>query len=101
MPSSSVWRARPRSRPLVLPHFIFESLAYATGFALYYRERRRAGDFLSDPERTSIIVAAVLGAAIGSKLLAWFEDPAELARRWADWQFLLGGKTVVGGMLGG
>jgi prolipoprotein diacylglyceryltransferase len=43
----------------------------------------------------------VLGAAIGSKLLAWFEDPAVLARRWTDWQFLLGGKTMVGGLLGG
>jgi phosphatidylglycerol:prolipoprotein diacylglycerol transferase len=83
------------------PHLIFESLAYSAGFALYSRDRRRTGDTLRDPDRTSVLVAAILGAALGSKLLAWFEDPAALALHWRDWQFLLGGKTIVGGLLGG
>src|SRR5581483_1725516 len=60
------------------------SLAYATGFALYARERRQAGDFLDDAQRSWIIVAAVLGAALGSAALVGFH-----------------GKTVVGGLLGG
>jgi hypothetical protein len=67
-----------------LVHFAFESLAYAVGFALYRRERRRAGDFLADPDRNWVIVAAVLGAAGGATLLAGLQ-----------------GKTVVGGLLGG
>ena len=83
------------------PHLVFESLAYSIGFAIYASDRRRAGDILRDSDRSSILVAAILGAAAGSKLLAWAEDPAELAARWADWQFLLGGKTIVGGLLGG
>ena len=82
-------------------HLVFESLAYAAGFALYSRARKRAGDFLPDSSRSSVIVAAILGAAAGSKVLGWLEDPAELARHWNDWQFLLGGKTIVGGLLGG
>lgn len=80
---------------------MFETIAYATGFALYRRARRDEGDFLADSSRSTVIVAAIIGAALGSKLLAWFEDPWELARRWRDWEFLLGGKTIVGGLLGG
>jgi hypothetical protein len=65
-------------------HFLFESLAYAVGFAIYRRERRQSGDFLADPERNWVIVAAVLGAAAGSTILAGLQ-----------------GKTVVGGLLAG
>jgi phosphatidylglycerol:prolipoprotein diacylglycerol transferase len=83
------------------PHLVFESLAYTVGFALYARDRRQAGDALRDGDRGSIVVAAILGAAVGSKILGWFEDPAELAQHWRDWQFLMGGKTIVGGLLGG
>jgi phosphatidylglycerol:prolipoprotein diacylglycerol transferase len=83
------------------PHLVFETLAYVVGFAIYNRSRTQAGDFLPDSARNSVIVAAILGAALGSKLLAWFEDPADLAGHWHDWQFLLGGKTIVGGLLGG
>jgi phosphatidylglycerol---prolipoprotein diacylglyceryl transferase len=80
-------------------HFIFESLGYAVGFALYRRDRRRFGDSIEQHDRHSVIVAAVLGAAIGSKLLAGLEDPRALAH--APWAVLLGGKTMVGGLLGG
>ena len=82
-------------------HLLFETLAYAIGFAIYRRDRHRYGDQLADPHRSSVIVAAILGAAIGSKLLAWAEDPVDLARHWRDWQYVLGGKTIVGGLLGG
>ncbi len=85
----------------ISPHLIFESLAYVVGFALYRRERRRMGDFLPSSDRSSIIVAAILGAAIGSKLLGWFENPAETLPHWHDPIFLLGGKTIVGALMGG
>lgn len=82
-------------------HLIFETLAYAVGFAIYRRDRRLYGDRLRDQQRSSVIVAAILGAALGSKLLAWAEDPADFVRHWRDWQYILGGKTIVGGLLGG
>jgi prolipoprotein diacylglyceryltransferase len=84
----------------ISPHFFLESLAYMAGFALYQRERRRA-DFLPAPDRTSLVVAAILGAAVGSKLLAWFEDPALTLQHWREPAFLLGGKTIVGALFGG
>lgn len=80
-------------------HFVFESLAYAVGFALYRRDRRRFGDPIEQHDRAFVIVAAILGAAIGSKLLAGLEDPVALKQ--SPWLVLLAGKTMVGGLLGG
>jgi phosphatidylglycerol---prolipoprotein diacylglyceryl transferase len=82
-------------------HWIFESLAYAAGFWLYRRDRRRAGDFLTTPDRFTVIAAAVTGAAIGSKLLYWLEDPAMTLQHWSELAYLFSGKTIIGALLGG
>lgn len=82
-------------------HFAFESLAYSTGFWYYLRERRRAGDVITTHARWWVVAAAIAGAAIGSRLLFWFEDPHETLAHWRDMAFLMSGKTVVGGFTGG
>lgn len=82
-------------------HFIFESLAYVIGFQLYRWNRKRAGDFLPDTGRMWIVAAAICGAAIGSKVLYWLEDPFATIRQWNDPVYLMAGKTIVGGLLGG
>jgi phosphatidylglycerol---prolipoprotein diacylglyceryl transferase len=71
------------------------------GFALYRHQRGRGGDFLSTPNRSSVIVAAIVGAAVFSKVLGWLEDPAQMVQHWREPAFWLGGKTVVGALLGG
>lgn len=82
-------------------HFAFESLAYSAGFWWYLRERRRSGDVITTHSRWWVVAAAIAGAAIGSRILFWFEDPgATLAHR-NDIAFLMSGKTVVGGLAGG
>jgi prolipoprotein diacylglyceryltransferase len=43
----------------------------------------------------------MVGGALGSKALYWFEDPTALRAHWTDLTFLMGGKTIVGGLLGG
>jgi prolipoprotein diacylglyceryltransferase len=86
--------------PISVPaHLIFESLAYAVGFAIYRANRNREGDILESTTRSSVIVAAILGAAIGSKVLAWLEEPAALVGGFQA--FWPGGKTIVGALLGG
>ncbi len=85
----------------MLWHFVFESLAYIVAFRLYVWQRDKDGDFLETPTRWNVIVAAVAGAAIGSKLLYLLEDPLLTARHWNDLGYLLAGKTIVGGLLGG
>jgi len=79
---------------------VFETLAYFIGFRVYLRHRRR-GDVIADATRWSIIAAAIAGAAIGSKVLYWFEDPAATLEHLRDPVFLLQGKTIVGGLVGG
>jgi prolipoprotein diacylglyceryltransferase len=83
------------------PHLLFDLLAYSGGFRLFLWQRRRLGDTIDTHARWSVIAAAILGAAIGSKILFWAEDPAETLAHWNDLRFLLGGKTIVGALIGG
>jgi prolipoprotein diacylglyceryltransferase len=87
----------------VHPHWFFETLAYAAGFRLYLWLRRRAGDHLSETNRWWVIAAATVGAALGSKLLYWLSDPRLTLGRAAalDPVFLMGGKSMVGALVGG
>lgn len=89
--------------PPILVHTLFEIAAYAVGMQVYLRQRRRlALPVLADPDRSLwIIVAAALGAALGSKLAFWLEDPHQAFLNFPDWRQLLGGKSIVGGLLGG
>ena len=80
-------------------HLILESLAYTTGFLIYRRQKALRGDVIGGRERDTVLVAAIVGAAIGSKVLSWTEDPAFVLRE--PLSGLLGGKTIAGGLLGG
>jgi phosphatidylglycerol---prolipoprotein diacylglyceryl transferase len=85
----------------VHPHFVFEWLAYFFAIACYFLLRRRFGDVLSTPERWTVVVAAVAGGAVGSKILFWLEDPSVILQNLHNPEYLLGGKTIVGGLVGG
>jgi prolipoprotein diacylglyceryltransferase len=82
----------------VHPHLLFESLSYFIGFRVYLALRRRAGDTVIVPMRWATLSAAAAGAALGARGLAWLADPA--ATFTAE-SLLLGGKTIVGGLIGG
>ena len=83
------------------PHLVLEVAAYSIGFQAYRALRRRAGDTVEEGQRWVLITAAAVGAALGSKLVWLAVDPAETARRWGDFAYVVGGKTIVGGLLGG
>ena len=82
-------------------HALFESLAYALGGASFWWLRRKKGDALPFEMRAAIIAAAAAGALTGSKLLAIAQEPAVTAAHWREPAFWQGGKTVIGGILGG
>ena len=84
------------------PHLVMELIAYTGGFQLYRMTRSRWPRASMSFEQTLwIIVGAVFGALVGSKLLAWIESfPDYWAHRF-DPQTWMGGKTIVGGLLGG
>jgi prolipoprotein diacylglyceryltransferase len=90
----------------VHPHPVMEVIAYTGGFQLYMLLRRRRWPTEPMPFETNlwVIVGAIFGALVGSKLLAWIESAPDY---WHALQTdhtlvpLLGGKTIVGGLLGG
>lgn len=83
------------------PHLVFETAAYAIAFRAYLLLRRRMGDALDDGNRWWMIAAAAVGAVVGSKVLYWFEDPALTLAHWREPAYLMGGKTIVGALIGG
>lgn len=82
-------------------HALFELAAYVIGFLLLRRERARHGDVLGTDLRWTLSVAAILGAALGSKLVQWAGDLEGLRAHAGELAFWLGGKSIVGGLLGG
>ena len=85
--------------PLAVPaHIAFESLAYVLGFRVYLALRSRRPDDIPDDTRYWVIAAAAIGALIGSKLLAWLEHPDLTWQHRGNLAWLLGGKTIVGGL---
>jgi phosphatidylglycerol:prolipoprotein diacylglycerol transferase len=83
------------------PHWILETSAWTFAFWLYSRQRRLAGDVVDSRSRACVIAAAAVGGLIGSRILYLLEDPARTAALWINPSFLLGGKTIVGGLIGG
>jgi prolipoprotein diacylglyceryltransferase len=83
-------------------HPLFEALGYTGGYALYRRHRTVRGDILSDDRRWWIIAAAAIGALLGSRILGLLEyAPARGFHPQQFFAFTGGGKTIVGGLLGG
>jgi len=83
------------------PHQVFETLAWAVGFLVYFRARRQAADVVSPQHRLWVIVAAVLGGLAGSRILYLIESAGALEGLASDPDILFGGKSIVGGLLGG
>ncbi len=80
------------------PHLLFETLSYFIGFRVYLALRRRAGDTVIVPYRWATLSCAAAGAALGARGLAWLAD----AQATYDLRsLLLGGKTIIGGLVGG
>ena len=73
-------------------HFAFEVAGYLAGVLVYTALRARRGDVVSDRERATVFTGAAVGAALGSRLL--------FVLSYAGGDFF-GGKSIVGGLLGG
>ena len=88
----------------VHPHPVMEVLAYSGGFQVYLLLRRRnAFPHAKVPleQNAWVFVGCIFGALAGSKLLALAES---IHHYWAlrgTPLAMLGGKTIVGGLLGG
>ncbi len=87
-------------------HPVFETLSYATGYAVFRHLRARQGDVVDEPQRWTVLAAAAVGALLGSRLLGLGEQWPTVEAAWRTGHvlgllFSPGGKTIVGGLLGG
>lgn len=80
-------------------HLVLEAFAFWIGFRLYLKLKKR--DTLTFKQRVPVLLGGMLGAAIGSKTLYLLEDPSFFMQNLNNWQLLLAGKSLVGGILGG
>ena len=84
----------------VNPHLILEYLAFFIGFRYYIRLRKQLNDTISYPNRLSIILGAIVGAYLGSRLVGFLENPIVLFNLKTIFQ-LLEAKSIMGGLFGG
>ena len=82
-------------------HVIFETAGIFIGFRYFLYLRKKQNDTIASPNRLWIIIGAIFGAVIGSRLVGGLENPVRMAD--ADNIFLhfYQNTTIVGGLLGG
>ena len=80
-------------------HFLFETLAFFIGIRLYYYLKKSNNNLISDINRLWILLGAMIGALIGSRVIAMLEVPSEISNQ--TWMIFYQNKTVAGGFLGG
>jgi phosphatidylglycerol:prolipoprotein diacylglycerol transferase len=81
-------------------HLIFEYAAFLIAYQYYLYLRKQSPDSISSSNRLSIILGAAVGAFLGSRIMAFLEnpvlEPANLSL--LDYYNL---KTIMGGLFGG
>ncbi len=79
-------------------HFVCETLAYFFGYRYYLYLRKNSNDTIDAENRLIIFIGAAVGALIGSHLVGVFENPAAFQ---FNIIYIMGNKTIIGGLLGG
>lgn len=84
---------------ILAAHGVLETAAFAIGALLYWRTPGATDPRMDSLTRLGIVAGAALGAAIGSRGLYIVQYWSALSTQ--PWQMWLGGKTIVGALLGG
>jgi phosphatidylglycerol:prolipoprotein diacylglycerol transferase len=85
----------------ILVHAILELLAFFAGFRYFLWLRKKQGDSINQSNRIWIIIGAIFGALIGSRLIGGLEDPPQIMKADNVLLYFYQNKTVLGGFLGG
>jgi prolipoprotein diacylglyceryltransferase len=80
-------------------HFIFETLAFFIGIRFYYFQKRKIQDTISEVNRLYILIGAMIGALLGSRIIAMLENPSEISHQ--TLLIFYQNKTIAGGFVGG
>ncbi|MFM2359327.1 MAG: hypothetical protein RLY16_1320 [Bacteroidota bacterium] len=82
-------------------HGIFEFLAFFLAFRYFLYLRKTNSDAIPTSKRIWIIIGAIFGSVIGSRLVGGLEDWHQLQIADNKWLYFYQNKTVLGGFLGG
>ncbi|MBK7681878.1 MAG: prolipoprotein diacylglyceryl transferase [Bacteroidetes bacterium] len=81
-------------------HIILEYLAFFIAFRYYISWRKLTTDQISNKNRLSIILGAIVGAFLGSRLIGFLENPL-ITFTPNNIVQLLNSKSIMGGLFGG
>lgn len=81
-------------------HLILEYLAFFIAFRYYLFLKKHTNDEISNKNRLSIVLGAIVGAFIGSRLIGFFENPITAIKHFNTVEFL-NAKSIMGGLFGG
>lgn len=81
-------------------HLILEYAAFIIAFRYYIYIRKRSKDIISSGNRLSIILGAVIGAFLGSRIMGFLEYPF-IEFSLENLIQILNTKTIMGGLFGG
>ncbi len=82
-------------------HAITEVLAFFIGFRYFIFLKKKQGDSIKTENRLWILIGAIFGSLIGSRLVGSLERPYELFLTKNILLYIYSNKTVLGGFLGG
>ncbi|WP_225975413.1 prolipoprotein diacylglyceryl transferase [Panacibacter ginsenosidivorans] len=85
----------------ILLHSIMEPLAFFIGFRYFMFLRKRQGDVIHSENRVWILIGAIFGALLGSRLMGGLENVSALMQSANKFVYFYQNKTVLGGFLGG
>src|SRR5688500_7229790 len=82
-------------------HTVLETAGIFIGFRYFLHLRNKRNDVIEQQNRIWIIIGAIFGALLGSRLLGALENPMEWMASENPFLYFYQNKTVVGGFLGG
>lgn len=82
-------------------HGILEAIGIFLAFRYYLLLRKQQGDAIYSEHRIWIVIAAALGAVLGSRLIGSLENLPQWLNSQNKLQYFWTNKTLIGGLLGG
>ncbi len=82
-------------------HGVLEFAAYFIGFRYFLYLRKKQPDAINTSNRIWILIGAILGSIIGSRIVGGLEDPTQIKIADNVFMYFYQNKTVLGGFLGG
>ena len=82
-------------------HVLLETAGIFIGFRYFMYLRSKQADVISTSNRIWILIGAIFGSVIGSRLIGGLENPTALQQADNLLVYFYQNKTIVGGLLGG